>query len=66
MLEDLYRAGRHAARLVGEAVLAAQLHDGGADFGQVVPRQRREQVVLNLVVQTACDDITESGDISGG
>ena len=55
MLEDLHGARRHAAGLVGEAVLAAQLHDGGPDLGQVVPRQRREQVVLDLVVQAACE-----------
>ena len=55
MLEDLDGAGRHAARLVREAVLAAQVLDRGADLGQVVPRQRREQVMLDLVVQPACD-----------
>jgi len=48
------RALRHAARLVGQAVLGAQRGHGRRDRAQPVPRQRREQVVLHLEVQPAC------------
>ena len=64
VLEDLDGAGCHAARLVREAVLAAQLLDRGADLAQVVPRQRWEQVVLDLVVQPACATAVEHGKMS--
>ena len=48
------RALSHAARLVREAVLRAQRGHARRDRAQAVPRQRREQVVLHLVVQPAC------------
>ncbi len=38
VLEDLDGPRGHAAGLIGEAVLAAEVHDGGAYLGQVVPR----------------------------
>lgn len=56
-LQHQLGARRHAAVLVREPVLLAQLPHGSRDLAQVVPRQRREQVVLDLVIQAACTPI---------
>ena len=53
-LQNALRALSHGAYLILETMSAAQSPDSLLDLPQIVARERGEQVVLHLEVETSC------------